>query len=458
MALLGLLAYDVETHQAVAEERPASVAEQSSAEIHGLPSLAPLVDRVKPAVVNVEVDKQRRRAEMFQRPGGEGSGAGSGFIVDPRGLVVTNYHVVADSTRIQVRLPDGRSFEGEVAGRDPLTDVALIRLKGEVSGLPAVGLGDSSKLRPGDWVVAIGSPFGLAQSVSAGIISALDRQIRLSRFDQFLQTDAAINPGNSGGPLFNLRGEVVGMNTAILGNASGIGFAVPSNVIKSIMGQLEQKGFVARGFLGVGLQDFTPALEKALGISEGAIIADVTDGSPAEGAGLKSDDVIYKFNGEKIPNSTTLTRRIGGTAPGTSVKLTIRRGKESKEVSLRLGSRQDVEPTAEQPKRAAESPSEPAATPKRIGFAYRTITPELARSHGLSAPGVVVVDVANGSLAEQAGLAPGMVIIEAQRQAVNTQQELAAILKAAGSKSPMLFRVVLPRSQGQKRLIAFEMP
>src|SRR5713226_2480902 len=258
----------------------------ASREVIGLPSLAPLVESVKSAVVNVDVQSRVTASQFstgseesddffdrfFGAPGRGGrrrgreqirQGLGSGFIIDSNGTVLTNNHVVEGAVAIRVRLDDGRTFDAQVVGRDPLTDVAVIRLKGKVEKLPFVRLGDSDAMRVGDWVVAIGNPFGLASSVSAGIISAHGRNITGSSYDDFLQTDAAINPGNSGGPLFNLRGEVIGINTAIVGGGTGIGFAVPSNMARDMLGQLE-KGKISRGWLGVGIQDLTSELAKAL--------------------------------------------------------------------------------------------------------------------------------------------------------------------------------------------------
>ncbi|HLM44919.1 MAG TPA: trypsin-like peptidase domain-containing protein, partial [Myxococcaceae bacterium] len=271
-------------------------------EAQALPSLAPLVESVKGAVVNVDVQAKASMSEGGENPlmdrffgGGGGGGprgqrrepvrqgAGSGFIIDSKGLVLTNNHVVEGAVSIRVRMDDGRSFDAEIVGRDPLTDVALIRLKGKVDGLPTVKLGDSDGMRVGDWVVAIGNPFGLASSVSSGILSARARDIHSGPYDDFLQTDAAINPGNSGGPLFNLKGEVVGINTAIVGGGTGIGFAVPSNLVKALVPQLEKDGAVTRAWLGIGIQDLTQDLAKALAlpVSEGAIVSQVNNNSPA---------------------------------------------------------------------------------------------------------------------------------------------------------------------------------
>src|SRR6516162_5489266 len=332
-------------------------------EVAALPSLAPLVDSVKEAVVNVEVQSRAGPRfsmgedfgdEFFDRffgRGGRGNrrgseqlrqGAGSGFIIDPKGLLLTNNHVVQDAVNIRVKLNDGREFEGKTVGRDPLTDVALVRLSGSGLNLPAVRLGDSDAMRVGDWVVAIGNPFGLASSVSAGIISATSRNIGATPYDDFLQTDAAINPGNSGGPLFNLKGEVIGINTAIVSGGSGIGFAVPSNMAKSLLPQLEKGGAVTRGYLGVGIQDLTPEVAKALNVpvTEGAVITQVQDG-PAKKAGVQVDDAVVAVDGQKVGSGTALTRAIGLKQPNTVSDLTLYRGNKKMDVKVTLATRPD---------------------------------------------------------------------------------------------------------------------
>ncbi len=432
-----------------------------------LPSLAPLIDSVKGAVVNMDVqkrasDEQQEMMERYfrHRRGGRGDdaplspGTGSGFIIDAKGLVLTNNHVVADAVTIKVRLADGRSLDGEIVGRDPLTDVALVRLKGKVENLSAVKLGDSGAMKVGDWVVAIGNPFGLAQSVSAGIVSALERQIGASRYDQFLQTDAAINPGNSGGPLFNLKGEVIGMNTAIIGAATGIGFAVPSNLIKALLPQLEKDGSVTRGWLGVGIQDVTPALAKALGVAaqEGALITSVNDGSPAAKAGLKEEDVVVAIDGEKAASSSQLTRVIALKRPDATVVLQVVRAGKLLPVKVKLGVRPDLENIGELKKK------EPAnADPHRLGLAFQDMDVRLAEATGLPKQGALVVEVAPGSPAEEAGLRRGMAIVELNRAPVRTRDDLLLGLKGLKPGAVALLRVALPGAGGRS-LVALELP
>ncbi|MCC6335108.1 MAG: trypsin-like peptidase domain-containing protein [Myxococcales bacterium] len=431
-----------------------------------LPSLAPLVDSVKGAVVNVEVqkrmsDEQRDMLERFSvgRRGREeplNPGSGSGFVIDPKGLVLTNNHVVEGAVVIRVRFDDGRVLDGEVLGRDPLTDVAVVKLKGKFSTLPSVPLGDSGSIRPGDWVVAIGNPFGLASSVSAGIISALDRQLGASRYDQFLQTDAAINPGNSGGPLFNLKGQVVGMNTAIIGGGTGIGFAVPSNLIKAVLPQLQDKGYVTRGWLGVSIQDVTPALAKALGVptGDGALVSQVNEGSPAAKGGVKDEDVVVAIDGEKVGSSTALTRVVALKPPDSTVTLTLYRVGKEQTLKVKLGTRPDLEEVG-----AVDKPevNERETSRQKIGLAFQDIDPRLAQTSGLPRAGALVVDVTPGSPAEKAGLRRGVVVVEANRKPIAGRDDLMKALKDARSGSVILLRVTAPGAAARS-LLAIEVP
>jgi serine protease Do len=435
-------------------------------ELATLPSLAPLVDSVKSSVVNVDVQKRAsaEQTEFFERFGqgrrrGDeaplNAGTGSGFLIDPKGLVITNNHVVENAVIIRVRLDDGRAYDGEVVGRDPLTDIALVKLKGKFDPLPFVKLGDSSTLRPGDWVVAIGNPFGLAQSVSAGIISALDRQIGATRYDQFLQTDAAINPGNSGGPLFNLKGEVIGMNTAIIGAATGIGFAVPSSLIRAIIPQLEKAGVVTRGWLGVAIQDVSAPLAKALKVpgGEGALVFDVTENSPASKAGVKEEDVVTAIDGEKVSSATALTRAVALKRPDSTVTLAIFRDGKQVEAKVKLGVRPDLEKVGELDRK----PSEATEAHRKLGIAFQDVDPRMAEAAGVPRQGALIVEVSPGSAAETAGLRRGMVVVEVNRKAVRNQADLLAALKDLKAGSVALLRVATAGASG-RALIAVEVP
>jgi serine protease Do len=382
-------------------------------------------------------------------------GTGSGFIIDPKGLVLTNNHVVEGAVTIRVRLDDGRAFDGELVGRDPLTDVAMVKLKGKFDALPSVKLGDSSGLRVGDWAVAIGNPFGLAQSVSAGIISALDRNIGASQYDQFLQTDAAINPGNSGGPLFNLRGEVVGINTAIIGAATGIGFAVPSNLVKAVIPQLQNQGYVTRGYLGVGIQDLTSPLAKALNVpgGEGALINTVTENGPASKAGLKEEDVVTSIDGDRVNSSSALTRVVALKKPDSTVTLSVVRAGKPVELKVKLGVRPDLEHLGE----LERKPAEGNESHRRLGISFQDIDPRMAEATGIPRQGALVVDVTPGSPAERAGMRRGMVVVEVNRKAVSGRDQLLTTLKELKPGSVALLRVAMTGAQG-RQLIAIDVP
>jgi serine protease Do len=434
------------------------------------------VDAVRAAVVNIEVTGRARSAprefeEFFERfappgpgggapPFGDGGGqllrgAGSGFVIDGRGQVLTNSHVVEGASSIRVRLEDGRAFDAKVMGRDPLTDLALLLLVGldpEVQRLPVVRLGDSDALRVGDWVVAIGNPFGLASSVSVGILSARARDINVSSYDDFLQTDAAINPGNSGGPLFDMRGEVVGINTAIVGGGAGIGFAVPSNIAKTLLPQLEKGERIQRGWLGVSVQTLTPELARGLGVaaSGGAVIGGVTPGTPAHKSGIRPDDVIVAVDGKPVDSAGALTRAIGFKVPGRPVKLTVLRGNDKKEITVPLGTRPDLEGIAR-----SDSGMPPGQQQREIGFTYSDVDPRLAERLGVPPKGVMVTEVAPGSPADRAGLRPGMVVVEAGGKAVARAGDLTRTIRRAKPGSVLVLRI---QAREGKFLVPLELP
>jgi serine protease Do len=421
-----------------------------------------LVESVKGAVVNVDVQAKASRSEgfgpganpfaerFFGGPGGQRrepirQGTGSGFIIDSKGLVLTNNHVIEGAVSIRVRLDDGRGFDAEIVGRDPLTDVALIRLKGKVENLPTVALGDSAAMRVGDWVVAIGNPFGLASSVSSGILSARARDIHSGPYDDFLQTDAAINPGNSGGPLFNLKGEVVGINTAIVGGGTGIGFAVPSNLVKALLPQLEKDGAVTRAWLGIGIQDLTRDLAKALAlpVSEGAIVSQVNDNSPAARAGLRADDVIVSIDGQKVGSGGELTRTVALKKPGSTSTMALFREGKRQELKVQLGTRPDLEGLGVRQQRGGEG--EEQSSKARVGLSLSNVDPRMVERAGLqSRQGALVTDVLPGSPAERAELEAGVVVVEVDRKPVHNAEELAKLIRKAPAGSTLLLRVEVP--------------
>jgi|SRR5215217_1408211 len=457
---------------APAQGQPGNL-QPATREAQALPSLAPLVDSVKSAVVNVDVQARggggARGMEdnpLFDRffgggAGGRGGreqlrqGAGSGFIIEPTGIVLTNNHVVEDAVSITVRLDDGRSFSASVVGRDPLTDVAVVKIKDKVEGLPTVKLGDSDGLRVGDWVVAIGNPFGLASSVSLGIVSARARDIGAGPYDEFLQTDAAINPGNSGGPLFNMRGEVVGINTAIVGGGTGIGFAVPSNLVKALVPQLEKDGSVTRAWLGVGIQDLTRDLSSALKlpVTEGAILTQVNPGSPAAKAGLKSDDVVTAIDGQPVTSSGQLTRTVALKRPGSTSTLTVFREGKKQDVKVMLGTRPDLEGVAARKPQGDDSQE----SSRRVGVSLQNLDARTAQQAGFNErQGALITDVIPGSPADRAQLEPGMLVVEANRKPVNNADDLAKAIRAAPAGSTLLLRVASPG--GGRLLRALRMP
>ena len=420
-----------------------------------LPSLALLVERISPTVVSLSVLGTSRMPPGHERffgglrPPRQEKG-GSGFIVDRSGLVVTNNHVVEGASSISVRLADGRRFEGDLIGRDAPTDLALVRLRSPPADLPVARLGDSDQLHVGDWLLAIGNPFGLETSVSLGILSATARDLGSGPYDEFLQTDAAINPGNSGGPLFDLSGSVVGVNTAIVNSQSGgrIGFAIPSSLVRVLLPQLERTGGVVRGALGVYTQDLTPELARALGLGSrrGAVVNGFVPGSSARSAGLGESDVIVSLDGRPIESARTLTRLVGLRRPGEMVRLGLIRGGQPASVTVRLGRRTDLEgagPLRPAPPEEDQLPPDDMV-PMRLGVEIGEVTPEVEEAIGVRGSGALVVSVEPGSPAERAGLQPGLVIVEVAGQAVHSAKEASELIRAARAQPPIVFKLVGP--------------
>jgi serine protease Do len=406
-------------------------------------SFAQVAESVGPAVVNINTLTARGGGgrtpveeffgeEFFRRFFGDVPereqqlrSLGSGVIVDASGIALTNAHVVERATDIEVVTADGKKHKAKLVGVDRRTDLAVLRLQGS-GPFPAAPMGDSDRIRVGDWVLAIGSPFGLQQTVTAGIISAKGRSIgQGGPFDDFLQTDAAINPGNSGGPLVNMAGEVVGINSAILsrsGGNVGIGFAIPANMARRIYTELVAKGKITRGWLGVSIQPLTPELAKGFGLKEpkGVLLSDVIADSPAEKAGLQAGDIITDFDGKKVDNPGDLQKVVTNTTPGKGVPLTLWRDKVSKTVEIRIGETPD--------ENVALRSNKPGRS--LLGLDVRPITPEIARQLNLRSPeGVVVVRVDEDGPAAEAGLQRGDVIREVNRQRVRTIQEYERLTK-----------------------------
>ncbi len=416
-----------------------------------VPTLAPLVEQVTPAVVNIgvlsrspEQDNPMLQDPFFRRFFGlpEASrpqiSAGSGVIVDAQhGYVLTNHHVVKDAQQVVVTLKDGRRLQAKLLGSDAGTDVALLKV--EPDNLKVLGFGDSDALRVGDYVLAIGNPFGLGQTVTSGIVSALGRTgLDIEGYEDFIQTDASINPGNSGGALINLKGELIGINTAIVGPTGGnvgIGFAVPSNMVRAVMQQLVKYGEMRRGRVGLTTQDVAPELGKTLGAqaSHGAEVVEVAKNSPADKVGLRPADVIIAVNGRAVRGSSDLRNQIGLISVGEEVELKVLREGQVRTLKMRVESLRAAEATG------GESVSELAGA--TVGNAERNGQAEA----------VAVVDVASGSPAWSRGLRPGDLIVSVNRQKVHTTRELAAALEAQGRlvltvvRGDYVFAVVLRR-------------
>jgi serine protease Do len=391
------------------------------------------------------------------RPGPEapqefrGQSLGSGFVLNPDGFILTNNHVVKDATDIQVSLSDGRAFTATIVGKDALTDVALIRIKAPPKDLPTVVLGNSDALRQGDFVLALGSPLGLRDTATLGIVSAKHRTgiNPGGTYDDFIQTDAAINPGNSGGPLFNLRGEVIGINTAIVRPevGQGIGFAVPIDLAKSILPQLREKGKVTRGYLGVQVSDLTADLAQAFGFplgTKGALVQNVVPRGPAAKGGVQAGDLVVTLNGKPVTTAGELTRSVAVVSPGEQVALGIvRKGGEKKQVSFKVATRPDDEAAAARGEGGDEGEeSQPQDKSPKLGVSLEPLTPEIARQLGIPAgEGAVVAGVVDGGPADRAGLRQGDVIIEMNRQAVKGPDDVKRIVGKMKDGEMALLRV-----------------
>lgn len=360
---------------------------------------------------------------------------GSGFIIDQTGIVLTNNHVVEGANKIIVKLPDDREFDAKLLGRDPKTDLAVVRIGTGKEKFPVAPLGESSQLQVGEWVIAMGSPFGLTNTITAGIISAKGRNIGAGPYDNFIQTDASINPGNSGGPLVNMRGEVIGINTAIFsqsGGNLGIGFAIPINLAKAILPELIKTGKVTRGWLGVTIQRMTPDIAGALGLQKehGALVVEVVDGSAAEKAGIQSGDVIVEYDGKSIDHANDLPLLVAETAVGKSTKLVVIRDNKRIPIAITVSELKEEENIAAK------------AETGNLGLSVQTVTPDIARGLGLDrAGGVVISAVAPESPAADAGLRAGDVVLEVNRQKVANVNELQKLIRKRNSSENMLFLV-----------------
>jgi len=441
-------------------------------------SFADMAEKLLPSVVNVSTTQTVRNTEhipdMPQFPPGspfeeffknfmdkqkgqdehphKATSLGSGFIIDPSGLVVTNNHVIQDADEITVMLSDNSILKATVVGRDPKVDLALLKIDPGKRQLTAVSFGSSDESRVGDWVLAIGNPFGLGGTVTAGIISARSRDIQSGQYDDFLQTDAAINKGNSGGPMFNMAGEVIGINTAIFsptGGSVGIGFAIPSSLAKPVIDDLKKFGKIRRGWLGVRIQSLDQDLADSMGLStdKGALIAQVTENGPAAKSDLKAGDVILKFDGKEIGEMRRLPRIVAETPIGKKVDAEVWRGGQRLTIPVTVGELKD-EPVQEA-KADANPPATASTSINGLGFSVSAITPQIREKLGLDeqTKGVVVQEVNQTSAAAEKGLRPGDIIIDAAQQPVQNPADLTKAVdkaKAAGQRT-ILLRVENPQ-------------
>jgi serine protease Do len=449
-------------------------------------SFADLAAKVTPAVVNIAskhkvaqagddnghlpfvVPKGSPFEDFFkhfnerQRPdnGAESMALGSGFIVDPTGYVVTNNHVIDEATDINVTLTTGKTYPAKLIGTDKKTDLALLKIESPTP-LPTVAFGDSDAIRVGDWVMAVGNPFGLGGTVTSGIVSARGRDLNSSAFDDFLQIDASINQGNSGGPTFSMAGEVIGINTAIFspnGGSVGIGFAIPSNLAKPIVATLREKGSIERGWLGVQIQGVTPDIAAAVGLDKpaGAIVSEVMPDSPAAKAGLKAGDVILSFGGKAVDRLHDLPRLVAAAPIGGKAEVTLWRDHATQKVTVEVAKLADDQVAAND--NQPEAPAAPASDAvETLGLTLASLTPDLRQQFGIADTinGVVVTSVADDGPAAKRGLQPGDVIEQVGSDPVATPQQVANLAKAAHAENRNAVLLLVNR-QGDEIFVAVE--
>ena len=457
-----------------AQSRPASVADLAEGLVDGVVNIS-TSQTVKGSkgIPIPELPEGSPFREFFEdffnkQKGNEGQprrvqSLGSGFVITPDGLVVTNNHVIAEADEITVNFNDGTKLKAELVGRDAKTDIAVLRVKPE-KPLLALNFGDSNGLRVGDWVMAIGNPFGLGGSVTLGIVSARNRDINSGPYDDFIQTDAAINRGNSGGPLFNMNGQVVGINTAIIspsGGSIGIGFAIPTEIARSVIDQLTKFGETRRGWLGVRIQEVTDEIAESLAMAEarGALVAGLTPGGPAEAAGIEAGDVIIRFDGRDVPEMRDLPRMVAETPIGKEVDVVVlRRGKETAlKVALgRLeeGEKQDATSSGKKPPKEKPAP----ATTEVLGMTVSQLTDELRKQHnvGDAIKGVVITKVDPQSNAAEKRLQAGNVIVEVAQESVTTPAEVAAKVKALKDQGRRSALLLVSTGAGELRFVAVQ--
>jgi len=433
---------------------------QGNTQTNEFKSLSPLVKQLSPSVVNISTTSvSKAGSQSFESPFGERGddpfddffkkffgdssqrefkrkGLGSGFIFSEDGYIITNNHVVERATDIKVILHNGDSYAAKIIGTDPKSDLALLKIEPK-SKLPAVIFGNSDRLEIGDWVLAIGNPFGLGHTVTAGIISAKGRSLGLGSYDDFLQTDAAINPGNSGGPLFNFKGEVIGVNSAIIAGGQGIGFAIPINMTKNVVSQLRNGGKVVRGWIGVSVQRVTPEIAESLDLGDesGALVADVIAGGPADKAGVKRGDIIIEVNRNKIDEMPELPKIVASYAPGTKTKLKVIRNGKEKVLNIKL--EELPSQVAQNSRKSPENEVE-----HNLGLIVQEITPDVKRKLQLEySSGVVITDIRGNSLASEAGLLKGDVILEINKAQIANLNNYRKAVDSVNEGQNFLFLV-----------------
>ena len=440
-------------------------------------SFADLVERVAPSVVTITVEEkvnpqeslnlddipepfrnffnQFGQGRQFQAPR-KAVAMGSGFIIDKKGFIVTNNHVVEGATKIKVKLQDGREFDAKLIGTDPATDIALIKIDTKAP-LPAVEFADDRQVRVGDWVIAVGNPFGLSNTVTAGIVSSIGRNVGPGPYTDFIQIDAPINRGNSGGPTFDIEGRVIGMNSMIFspsGGSVGIGFAIPASTIHEVVAQLQAHGKVSRGWLGVQIQSVTPEIASSLGDKDlkGALVASIVPNSPAAKAGFKQGDLVVALNGKAVDDNIALTRRVAALQAGSEASFTIVRGGEKKTLTAKIGQRKEDQVASNDD---GGRPSADQSTGEAMGLGLASVTPEVRQAYNLDqgTDGVVITKVDPNSDAADKGLEPGDVVVSIGNRAVHTPEDVKnriADAKSAGRDSVLL----LVSGQGGQRFVA----
>ncbi|WP_168210803.1 trypsin-like peptidase domain-containing protein [Persicimonas caeni] len=413
---------------------------QTSPQVAGLPNVSNVFEKQKEKVVAIKAETKAKAGKhpfMGQMPSRPQMGQGSGFIVDEDGYVLTNNHVVADADTVTVILHNGDSYPAKVVGTDEKTDIALVKIKAKTK-LPAVELGTSSDLKVGQWVVAIGNPFGLDYSVTAGIVSAKGRNIGHGPYDNFIQTDASINPGNSGGPLFNMNGEVIGVNTAIIRGGQGIGFAVPIDMVKQIVPQLRDNGYVSRGYIGTGIQELDDELAESFGVKEGTgvLIGSVEDGGPAAKAGIRPGDIVTHFNGKRTKDVKSLLLAVAGTKPGEKASAKVIRDGKKRSLNVTVAER----PDASRPE--AVPASDDDAGDAKLGVAVSGVDAQTAERLGAKAgKGVLVQQVVPDSPAARV-LRPGDIIMQVGKYKVNSPKRLKKALSKHDDGKPLRLLVM----------------